>query len=33
MEKKYKMDIRKAARFIEQTDCSLEEFAKNNNAI
>ena len=33
MEKKYKMDIREAARFIEQTDCSLEEFAKKNNAL
>ena len=33
MEKKYKMDIRKAARFIEQTDCSLDEFVKKNNAL
>ena len=33
MEKKYKMDIRKAARFIEQTNCSLDEFAKKNNAL
>ena len=33
MEKKYKMDIRKAARFIEQSDCGIEEFAKKNNAL
>lgn len=33
VEKKYKMDIREAARFIAQTDCSLDEFAEKNNAL